>query len=86
MRIGRALAPLTAMVFAAAAPRHGLAADWSTARKVTVVAVEYAFKPAALTFHKGVAYRLRVDNRGKEMHEFTAPEMFKRSKSATPRR
>jgi uncharacterized cupredoxin-like copper-binding protein len=54
-----------------------VAADWSKARKVTVVTVEYAFKPANLTFHRGVAYRLRVDNRGKETHEFTAPEFFK---------
>ena len=42
-----------------------------------MVAVEYAFKPASLTLHQGVAYRLHVDNRGKEMHEFTAPQFFK---------
>jgi uncharacterized cupredoxin-like copper-binding protein len=53
------------------------AVDWSKAKKVTVVTVEYAFKPANLTFKEGVAYRLRVDNRGKETHEFTAPDFFK---------
>ena len=26
---------------------------------------------------QGVAYRLRVDNKGKETHEFTAPDFFK---------
>ena len=54
-----------------------LAVDWSKAQRVTVVAVEYAFKPANLTFHRGVAYRLQIDNRGKETHEFTAPDFFK---------
>jgi uncharacterized cupredoxin-like copper-binding protein len=53
------------------------AVDWSKAKKVTVVTVEYAFKPASLTFQQGIAYRLRLDNQGKEMHEFTAPEFFK---------
>jgi uncharacterized cupredoxin-like copper-binding protein len=53
------------------------AADWAKAQKVTVATVEYAFQPASLTFHQGVAYRLRVGNKGKETHEFTAPEFFK---------
>jgi uncharacterized cupredoxin-like copper-binding protein len=53
------------------------AVDWSKAQKVTVGMVEYAFKPASLTFHQGVAYRLHLDNQGKETHEFTAPEFFK---------
>ena len=53
------------------------AVDWSKAELVKVVAVEYEFKPASLTFHQGVAYRLRVDNKGKETHEFTAPDFFK---------
>jgi len=53
------------------------ATDWSKAQKVTVQTVEYAFKPASLTFHQGVAYRLRIDNQGKETHEFTAPDFFK---------
>jgi uncharacterized cupredoxin-like copper-binding protein len=66
--------------FAAAAavlPLNARAADWSKSKKVTVVTVEYAFKPSSLTFHKGVVYRLRVDNQGKETHEFTAPDFFK---------
>jgi uncharacterized cupredoxin-like copper-binding protein len=53
------------------------ATDWSKANKVTVQTVEYAFKPASLTFHQSVAYRLRIDNQGKETHEFTAPDFFK---------
>jgi len=75
MRIGR-----RALLAAALAPLSigsAGAVDWSKAKKVTVVTVEYAFKPASLTFQQGIAYRLRLDNQGKEMHEFTAPEFFK---------
>jgi uncharacterized cupredoxin-like copper-binding protein len=64
-------------VVVAALPFGAGAANWSAARKVRVVTVEYAFKPANLTFQQGVAYRLRVDNKGKETHEFTAPDFFK---------
>jgi uncharacterized cupredoxin-like copper-binding protein len=53
------------------------AADWSKAKTVNVTMVEYAFKPADLTFKQGVAYRLHLDNKGKETHEFTAPDFFK---------
>jgi uncharacterized cupredoxin-like copper-binding protein len=60
------------------------AADWSKAQRVTVVTIEYVFKPANLTFHRGVAYRLHVDNRGKEMHEFTAPDFFKTLQMRNP--
>jgi len=56
---------------------HARATDWSKAQKITVATVEYAFQPASLTFHQGVTYRLRLDNKGKETHEFTAPEFFK---------
>jgi uncharacterized cupredoxin-like copper-binding protein len=52
-------------------------ADWSKAKTITVVAVEYAFKPATLNFKQGVAYRMHLDNEGKETHEFTAPDFFK---------
>jgi uncharacterized cupredoxin-like copper-binding protein len=58
-------------------PRSALAVDWSKAREATVITVEYAFKPADLTFRRGVAYRLHLDDQGKETHEFTAPDFFK---------
>ncbi len=54
-----------------------MATNWPQAHKITVATVEYAFKPKSLTFHQGVAYRLRVVNKGKETHEFTAPDFFK---------
>jgi uncharacterized cupredoxin-like copper-binding protein len=55
----------------------GVAANWSRAATLTVIASEYRFTPNALTFRRGVAYRLHLENRGKELHEFTAPEFFK---------
>jgi len=55
----------------------GLAAatplDWSRAQTVTVVATEYRFDPSRLTLRVGVPYRLHLENRGQDMHEFTAP-------------
>src|SRR5260370_10900771 len=53
------------------------AADWSQARSMTVVTSEYQFSPKTLAFKRGVAYRLHVENHGKELHEFTALEFFK---------
>ena len=44
---------------------------------ITVQLVDDQFKPDQLTFRAGVPYRLRLENRGKEMHEFTAPEFLK---------
>jgi uncharacterized cupredoxin-like copper-binding protein len=61
----------------AVAPAHALAVDWSKAQKITVVTVEYAFKPADLSFHAGKPYRLHLENKGKETHEFTALAFFK---------
>jgi uncharacterized cupredoxin-like copper-binding protein len=49
----------------------------SRAPQVTVVATEYQFAPDKLSFKRGVAYRLHIENHGKELHEFTAPDFFK---------
>jgi uncharacterized cupredoxin-like copper-binding protein len=48
------------------------AADWSNAQPVTVVMTEYRFSPSVLSFRRGVPYRLHLENRGAELHEFTA--------------
>lgn len=53
------------------------AVDWSSAQLVTVQMVEDRFIPNKLSFRHGVPYRLRLENKGSEMHEFTAPEFFK---------
>jgi len=75
----------TAVSLAVIAPTSGLAADWAGAQTVTVVTIEYAFKPKALTFQKGAAYRLHLDNQGREQHEFTAPEFFKAIQIRNPK-
>jgi uncharacterized cupredoxin-like copper-binding protein len=51
--------------------------DWGAAKKVTVVTLEYRFEPNHLVFRRGVAYRLHLVNRGKELHELTAPKFFR---------
>jgi uncharacterized cupredoxin-like copper-binding protein len=60
------------------------ATDWSKAKTVNVTMVDYAFKPADLTFKQGVGYRLHLDNKGKETHEFTAPDFFKAIEMRNP--
>ena len=51
--------------------------DIERAQIVTVGLVDDQFVPDKLAFRAGVPYRLRLENRGKEMHEFTAPEFLK---------
>lgn len=50
--------------------------DWSKAQPVAVDLVDDKFVPDKLTFQRGVAYRLHLENHGKELHEFTAPDFF----------
>jgi uncharacterized cupredoxin-like copper-binding protein len=52
-------------------------AEQPAAQVVTVVLTEYRFAPDHLIFHRGTTYRLHLENRGAELHEFTAPEFFK---------
>jgi plastocyanin len=59
-------------------------ADSSKAETVLLVATEYGFAPNRLTFRVGTAYRLRFENRGKELHEFTAPAFLKTGEIANP--
>jgi uncharacterized cupredoxin-like copper-binding protein len=49
------------------------AVDWSHAQPISVLMVENSFIPERLTFRHGRAYQLHLENRGKELHEFTAP-------------
>ena len=50
---------------------------WADPEKMTVVMVDNHFEPDHLVFHAGKAYDLLLENRGKEMHEFTAPAFLK---------
>jgi uncharacterized cupredoxin-like copper-binding protein len=69
------LSAVAATLIALAAP-DAAAADPPAAQPVTVVASDYDFAPAKLTFKRGVAYRLHIENHGKEMHQFNAPAFF----------
>jgi uncharacterized cupredoxin-like copper-binding protein len=51
--------------------------EWAHPQIVTVVMVENRFQPDQLTFQQGKPYELRLENRGKDMHEFTAPAFLK---------
>jgi uncharacterized cupredoxin-like copper-binding protein len=62
----------------------GIAADWSQAQTVTVVTTDYHFAPDKLSFKQGVVYRLHLENRGKEVHEFSAPVFFKAADIRNP--
>jgi uncharacterized cupredoxin-like copper-binding protein len=60
------------------------AGNWATdvlaqdaAETVTQQLVDDQFVPAELHFRSGVLYRLHLENHGREMHEFTAPDFLK---------
>ena len=59
-----------------AAPSY--AADrWAHAQPITVVMVDNRFQPDHVIFQQGKPYELRLENHGKDMHEFTAPAFFR---------
>ncbi|WP_428486178.1 cupredoxin domain-containing protein [Rhodopila sp.] len=72
----------TLLVVLALPPVARAADQWSHAKIMTVVMIDDQFQPDHVTFQQGKAYELRLENRGKEMHEFTAPDFFR---SATVR-
>lgn len=47
---------------------------------VTVVMVDNKFEPDHVVFQAGQPTRLRLVNRGKELHEFTAPDFLHAAK------
>lgn len=55
------------------------ATDWTKATVVTVVMEDNRFRPAHVTFRAGAPTELRLESRGKSMHEFTAPAFLKAS-------
>jgi uncharacterized cupredoxin-like copper-binding protein len=77
------LSRIAAVLIVLAAPAVA-AADWSQARPLTVVASEYQFSPASLVLKRGQAYRLHLENHGRELHEFHAPEFFASVELADP--
>jgi uncharacterized cupredoxin-like copper-binding protein len=61
----------------ALASTAGASDPWANARTVTEVMVDNSFEPDHLTFHSGQAYALRLENHGKDMHEFTAADFLR---------
>jgi uncharacterized cupredoxin-like copper-binding protein len=53
-------------------------------QRITVVMVDDRFIPDHLDFQAGTVYRLRLENHGKDLHEFTAPEFFAAAHVADP--
>ena len=54
------------------------AADrWAHAEPLTIIMVDNRFHPDHVALRAGHAYELRLENRGKAMHEFTAPIFLK---------
>jgi len=51
---------------------------------IDVAMVDYRFSPDHLNLQHGVHYRLHLENRGKETHEFTAPVFFAAAKLDNP--
>ena len=49
-----------------------------------VIAVDYRFEPNRLELRIGAPYRLRLVNRGREMHEFTAAAFFRVAEIGNP--
>lgn len=67
-------AALAALLGAAALASAGAGA--APAETVELAMSEYRFSPDRLRFRRGLAYRLELENRGSELHEFTAPEFL----------
>ena len=53
------------------------AVDWSKAKSVTVTLSDYIFTPEQLEFRQGIAYRLRLENKGNREHDFASESFFK---------
>ena len=70
--------PLLAASLICLISTRGQAADrWTHAQPITVVMVDNRFQPDHLTLHAKQPYELRLENHGKDLHEFTAPAFFK---------
>jgi len=75
---------LTVVVALTCGAVHAADVDWASARVVVVGMVDDEFIPDKLSFKRGVPYRLQLENRGKDNHEFTAPEFLKTLEIANP--
>jgi plastocyanin len=79
MMIRPALLLVLLVPTATPAVAHNAADEWAHPQVVTVVMVDNQFEPDHVTFQAGKTYELRLQNRGKDLHEFTAPEFFRQA-------
>jgi uncharacterized cupredoxin-like copper-binding protein len=91
-RPGRGLllrAVMAGAIALAAAPGPSFAATaadpWANPQIVTVVMVDNRFQPDQIILGSGQPYELRLQNRGKELHEFTAPAFFRNAVVRDPK-
>ena len=75
LTVTRLVVVLCALLLATAA-RAQPDVDWSKARTVDLLMVDDRFEPDHLSFRHGLPYRLHMENHGKDLHEFTAPEFL----------
>jgi len=52
--------------------------------EIDLTMIDYKFVPDRLSFQHGVHYRLRLVNKGRQTHEFTAPVFFASAKIDNP--
>jgi uncharacterized cupredoxin-like copper-binding protein len=51
--------------------------DWTHARHYDIILSEFHFAPSRIVLQHGEPYALRLENRGRFRHTFTAPEFFR---------
>jgi uncharacterized cupredoxin-like copper-binding protein len=51
--------------------------DWTHAQPYDVIFSEFHFAPSRIVLQHGEPYALRLENRGRFRHTFTAPEFFR---------
>jgi len=85
LRNGICIGALGVVVLLTLAASPARAVEWDKAQSVTVVTRDYHFVPNQLSFRRGVPYRLHLENRGKETHEFTAPDFIKSVRTRNPK-
>jgi len=59
--------------------------DWSKPQQLTVVTRNYEFDPSHLTLKQDTPYRIHIENRGSEAHEFNAAKLFKNARIGNPK-
>jgi hypothetical protein len=51
--------------------------DWTRAQPYDVILTEFHFAPSRIVLRHGEPYALRLENKGRFCHTFTAPELFR---------